>query len=346
MRSGALIALVAAVALLLAAAAGVYAYDTGHEDEIAEGVTVGGVDVGGMSAGEARETLRAELLEPLNQPVVVRARGKRYRLSPREARIAVAVDASVGEAIERSRTGNLLTRTFRDLSGGRVDAAVEPRVTYSSEAVGRLVSRVRKAVDRPARNADVRFAASGLQKVDGQTGLRVDRAELRDRIEAAILEPGAEDRRVRARIVKVAPEVGRDELAERYGTVLAVDRGAFKIRLYKRLKLAKTYPIALGAAGQETPSGLYAIQNKAVNPTWNVPDSDWAGDLAGKSIPPGPDNPIKARWMGIYDGVGIHGTADRGSIGSFASKGCIRMLVEDVTDLYDRVPVGAKIYIS
>ena len=54
-----------------------------------------------------------------------------------------------------------------------------------------------------------------------------------------------------------------------------------------------------------------------------------------------PDNPLKARWLGIASGVGIHGTAEPWSIGSRASHGCIRMRVPDVIDLYPRVPVGA-----
>ncbi len=63
-----------------------------------------------------------------------------------------------------------------------------------------------------------------------------------------------------------------------------------------------------------------------------MPTSSWAGDLAGQSIPPGPSNPLKARWMGIYNGAGIHGTDDTGSIGSAASHGCVRMLIPDVED--------------
>jgi lipoprotein-anchoring transpeptidase ErfK/SrfK len=83
-----------------------------------------------------------------------------------------------------------------------------------------------------------------------------------------------------------------------------------------------------------------------VNPSWHVPTSDWAGELAGTVVPPGPSNPIKARWMGIYDGAGIHGTDATGSIGTAASHGCIRMLIPDVVELFDQVPVGAPVYIA
>ena len=112
--------------------------------------------------------------------------------------------------------------------------------------------------------------------------------------------------------------------------------------LYKELKPAKTYAIAVGQVGLETPAGRYTIQNKAINPAWHVPNSAWAGKLAGKVIPGGdPTNPIKARWLGIFDGVGIHGTSDDASIGRNASHGCIRMHIPDVEELYDEVPVGA-----
>jgi lipoprotein-anchoring transpeptidase ErfK/SrfK len=129
--------------------------------------------------------------------------------------------------------------------------------------------------------------------------------------------------------------------------VVTVDRQAFKLRYFKRLRVAKTYKIAVGQAGLETPAGLYHVQDKAVNPVWHVPKRPWAGDLAGKVIPGGvPENPLKARWLGIYAGAGIHGTADVGSLGSAASHGCIRMAVPDVEELYDKVPVQAPVYIQ
>jgi lipoprotein-anchoring transpeptidase ErfK/SrfK len=142
------------------------------------------------------------------------------------------------------------------------------------------------------------------------------------------------------------PKVTQAELADKYPVVLVADRNSFKLRLYKSLTLVKEYTVAVGAVGFDTPAGMYHIQNKAVSPTWTVPNSDWAGDLAGQVIPPGPDNPLKARWMGIYDGAGIHGTEETYSLGTAASHGCLRMAIPDVIELYDQVDVGTPIYIA
>jgi lipoprotein-anchoring transpeptidase ErfK/SrfK len=149
------------------------------------------------------------------------------------------------------------------------------------------------------------------------------------------------------RLTRVAPRVTFGNLARVYNTVLTIDRPHFKLRLFKGLKFRKSYPIAVGMAGLDTPAGRYAIQNKQVNPAWHVPNSAWAGSLAGQVIPGGaPNNPLKARWLGIFDGAGIHGTDAIGSIGTAASHGCIRMRIPDVIELYDQVPVGAPVYIA
>jgi lipoprotein-anchoring transpeptidase ErfK/SrfK len=144
----------------------------------------------------------------------------------------------------------------------------------------------------------------------------------------------------------VRPTVTRAELATRFPSYITVDREAFQLRVYQHLKLARTYTIAVGQIGLETPAGLYHIQDKQVDPSWHVPNSAWAGSLAGQVIPPGPDDPIKARWMGIFDGAGIHGTDETWSLGHAASHGCVRMAIPDVIDLYDRVQVGTPVYIG
>src|SRR5215212_278821 len=102
---------------LLAAAGGVYAYDRGKDGQIAEGIKVNGVDVGGLSASQARTKLRTALLEPLNRPVTARFEGKAYKLTPRQAQIGVDIDGSVQRALARSREGDMLSRTWREVRG-------------------------------------------------------------------------------------------------------------------------------------------------------------------------------------------------------------------------------------
>jgi lipoprotein-anchoring transpeptidase ErfK/SrfK len=155
---------------------------------------------------------------------------------------------------------------------------------------------------------------------------------------------------VAVRTAIVQPKVTTAQLAAKYPAVLILHRSTFTLSLYKNLKLAKTYTVAVGMQGLETPAGLYHIQNKAVDPAWTEPNSSWvpAADR-GKVIPGGsPQNPLKARWLGIFNGAGIHGIdpSEYGTIGHAASHGCVRMRIPDVIDLYPQVPVGAPIYIA
>jgi lipoprotein-anchoring transpeptidase ErfK/SrfK len=147
---------------------------------------------------------------------------------------------------------------------------------------------------------------------------------------------------------KTKPEVTQEELAAQYPAVITINRPSFELRLWKNLQLQKTYKVAIGAIGLDTPAGLYHVQNKAVNPAWTMPHSSWvAEEDQGKVIPGGvPENPLKARWLGIFDGAGIHGTDATYSLGTAASHGCVRMAIPDVIELYDQVPVGAPIYIA
>jgi lipoprotein-anchoring transpeptidase ErfK/SrfK len=344
-RSLALFAIV--VVALLIAAGGVYAYDSSRGTKIARGVTVDGIPVGGLDTAAARAKLRAALAAPLDRPVRVRYRDRRFSLGPRRAQIAVDVDAAVRQALVASRDGNVLTRTLRGLTGREVRRDVRASVSYSKPALAALLRRVRRAVDRAPVDAALDLEHGNMTPTPARAGRRVLVSRLEREVRGALLSRAPQRAAVRVHTRTLKPAVTRADLEKKYPTMILVDRGAFRLTLYKHLDPVATYPIAVGQAGLETPAGLYSIQNKAVNPAWHVPTSDWAGDLAGKVIPgDDPSNPIKARWMGIYDGAGIHGTSEDSSIGSAASHGCIRMHIPDVEALYDRVPVGAPVYIK
>ena len=338
--------LVLTVTLLLVGTGSLYAYDRHIRTQIADGVTVNGVEVGGLSPARARARLREALLRPLDRPVTVRYKNRRFTLTPERAALAVDLDGSVDRALAVSREGNMLTRTWREVRGQELEADVEARISWNRRAVRRLVRHVQDELTIEPRDASVDLASGRVEPIPARDGRAVKTRRLKRAIERELVDAGA--RRVaRVKTSVVKPEVTTAELAEKYPAVILVNRGAFTLTLYKQLKLAKTYRIAVGQVGLETPAGLYHIQNKAVNPAWSVPNSAWAGSLAGTVVPGGtPQNPLKARWLGIYDGAGIHGTDATGSIGTAASHGCIRMLIPDVIELYDQVPVGAPIYIA
>ncbi|MGZ5334362.1 MAG: L,D-transpeptidase family protein [Solirubrobacterales bacterium] len=340
-----MVATVVALTALLLLAVGVYAYDESQKDRIAPGVTIGGVDVGGMSTDDARTAIQEELVAPLQKPVVVSFGPDEYKLSPKRLDHDADVDGMVDEALKRTREGGIVERVSRYVRGGELDADVAPRIGYSDEAVDRFVAELAEEINRDPQDASIEPSGDTLTPTPGEKGRELRENEVRKAIVAEIEEPGSGDEIV-ARAVKTEPEITTDELAEAYPTYLTVDRDEFTVRLFVKLKLAKSYTVAIGASGYDTPTGLYDIESKEVNPTWHVPDSEWAGSLAGQDIPPGPGNPLVARWMGIYNGAGFHGTYETGSLGSAASHGCIRMSVDDVIDLFDRIEVGTPVYIQ
>ena len=324
MRSVLLIPVVLAGLLVVGAGVAVATYDHSRRQLIAPGVRIGGIPVGGLHAEQARARVGRALRSPLAKPLVVRAGTRRFILPAARIRARVDVARLVARAVTISRDGSILTRTIHGLAGTAVHTDVPLDVSYSHGALERLTRRVAAAVERPVRNAAVHPGAQGLRLVSSRTGVRVSRPQLRAALARALAR--ADRRRtVRATLVRERPKVTTARLRVKYPAYIVIDRDAFTLRFYRHLKLARAYPIAVGMQGLETPAGLYDIQWKQTNPSWYVPNSAWAGSLAGRVIPPGPDNPIKARWMAFNGGAGIHGTDAVGSIGSAASHGCIRM---------------------
>ena len=331
--------------MLIAAAIAAYAWDRAKANDIASGIRVGDVPIGGLSEKQARHKLRAELVEPLEQPITVKFGSTNYVLGPKRLAVHADIQGMLDEAHEASREGDLPTRLWRYATGADVSRNLPARVGYSHRGVDEFVAEVAKQIDQPATEASVEPTASSLNLVPGSDGVSLDQVKLRSEL---IDQLGSADARhvVDAPVGRTHSSVTTGDLATKYSTYLTIDRSTYQLRLWTNLKLAHTYTIAVGMQGLETPAGTYTINDKQVNPSWHVPDSAWAGDLAGKTIPPGPADPIKARWMGFYNGAGIHGTDDVASLGSSASHGCVRMSIPDVEALYDQVPLGTPIYIG
>lgn len=113
---------------------------------------------------------------------------------------------------------------------------------------------------------------------------------------------------------------------------------------------ARRYKVGVGREGFQW-SGTSSIVSKAEWPTWRPPAEMIKREAAkGHMLPDemegGPENPLGARAMYIGGKIyRIHGTNAPGSIGGAVSSGCIRMMNSDVIELYDRVKIGAKVYV-
>jgi lipoprotein-anchoring transpeptidase ErfK/SrfK len=324
----------------------VYLFDHSKRDVISKGVRIDGIAVGGLHQAAAERKLEHDLVARLDGPVAIHSGLHTWRLNGSSTGLKVDVKNMVQQAVDASREGSIVTRTWRSLTGGSVNRDIALVVTYSHGAVRSLTAKIRTAVDRPPRDATVEPSSSGLKAVTSQEGLTVESTKLGGRIEAALLAPeGA--RAVGVPTRKVAPAVTTKQLAGRYPGYIVVDRAEFRLRFYNHLKLSKTYEIAVGMEGLETPAGLYHIGWEQVNPPWYVPKKAWAGALAGTVVPPGPSDPLKARFMSFDGGAGIHGIdpSEYSSIGHDASHGCVRMRIPDVIALYSKSPVGTPVYI-
>lgn len=119
---------------------------------------------------------------------------------------------------------------------------------------------------------------------------------------------------------------------------IEVSKSGNDLVLYLNDRFFKRYPVGTGAY-ERTPAGTFKITERIPEPTWWSPE--------GRVIPYGhEDNVLGTHWLSIdLPGYGIHGTWEPETIGHQASAGCVRLLNEDIKELYTLVPVGTKVVI-
>jgi len=114
--------------------------------------------------------------------------------------------------------------------------------------------------------------------------------------------------------------------------VIVVSLEDRKLALVEDGQVKKVYSVAVGKPSTPSPVGTFTIARRVANPTYHH---------NGKTVLPGPGNPVGTRWMGLSkQGYGIHGTNEPKSIGKAASHGCIRMAQADLEEFYELVAVG------
>lgn len=144
----------------------------------------------------------------------------------------------------------------------------------------------------------------------------------------------------------IRKEIVEYETSQTPGTIV-IETGERRLYLVLEDGKAMRYGVGVGREGF-TWSGTYRITRKAEWPGWTPPAQmrKRVPDLPAY-MPGGPDNPLGARALYIGSTLyRVHGTSQPWTIGQAVSSGCIRLTNEDVTDLYERVQVGARIVVN
>ena len=321
--------------------------DKQGSEEIPDGVRVAGIHVGGLTQDEAIRRVNDRLRAGAERPVRVQVGDERFALSTATAGLRLGVGAAVRRAYEEGRGGNVIERGWRTLTGGSVDHDEPLEPTVDRSRVRAFVTNIHDNVSRAPVNAELQMSLTSVSVSESKPGRRLaDRDRLVEQVTEALLDPRT-GRTITARTDVIDPDISQEEVWAANETVVTVAREGKTVRVFKRGEMVRSYRVAVGMPKYPTPLGRFSVQLKQIDPPWNVPDAEWAGKLAGTTVPGGsPENPLKARWIGFSGSVGFHGTDSVDSIGSAASHGCVRMTVPDVIDLYDRVEVGTPVLVA
>ncbi len=286
---------------------------------IQPGVSVEGVPVGGLTSEPARARVEAAFWRPLR---LFHDRGS-WAVSPRELGAGAAVDAAIAEALS-----------------ARPGAEVVLPVRISTTDVGAYVRTLAQRFDRPGLDARLLgLTVKGRPRISPDVpGVAVRREAMAHLLRRA-LQVG-----VRSPLPLLLRPASARVTTATFGPVVVIDRARNTLRLFDSTRLVRSFDVATGQARYPTPAGTFRIVRKQRDPWWYPPDSDWARGLS--PTPPGPENPLGTRWMGLSArSVGIHGTPSDASIGYSVSHGCIRMHIPEAAWLFGRVRVGTPVVI-
>jgi lipoprotein-anchoring transpeptidase ErfK/SrfK len=284
---------------------------------IPEGVTISGVQVGGLTPEQATEAV----LQAFQAPLELTLGATRILVTPD---ILGAVP-NTERAIERALVA-------------APNTAVPLGVAVASDKTADFVARLAQRYDRPVVDSKLflRRLRPWLSKERVGRKLQQRRA-VRD-INAALVRGGRDP--ILLVQTRLRPKVTR----RNFGPVIVIRRNSNRLFLYSGMRYRRFFGVATGQRQYPTPLGRFTIVVKWKNPWWYPPSSPWAEGQ--KPIPPGPDNPLGTRWMGLSaPGVGIHGTPSDASIGYSVSHGCIRMHIPQAEWLFNHVEIGTTVFI-
>jgi len=283
---------------------------------IADGVQIGSVDVGGLTADEATAAVQDAYLAPL----VLHAGHHGVSVSPHHFHTALPLATAVQTALTAS-----------------ADTLVPLKPTLDTKLVAKWVKSLAAKTYRAPVAGAVVLRGGRPVLTHAHPGRAIRPFSTRMKIRNAVVTGTRSVIAVPLRTLKAS--------AASATPIIVIHRGSNRLYLYNGAHLVRVFPVATGQAQWPTPLGHFQIVVKQKNPWWFPPTQDsWAA--GAKPVPPGPDNPLGTRWMGLSaPGVGIHGTDEPWSIGHSESHGCIRMQVPSAEWLFNRVRIGTPVFI-
>jgi lipoprotein-anchoring transpeptidase ErfK/SrfK len=341
-RAIAVVAIVAGVLVLAAggAAFSAYRYEQARADRILPGVSIAGVDVGGMTKAEAVVAVRDAAELALQQQIRLRAGGRSWQITLEELGQRSNAVGAVNRALGLSESMGTFSRFWHRFNDDPVQQEVE--LSFSGDArVDAVLGRISRDVTVKPVNADITYDDGELRFVKPKPGRALDFAEARRMVRAALGAGGATE--VTLPMLKVSPKVTAKNMPRTI--VVRVDENT--LYLYDGFDVLRTWSVATAMPGWTTPQGDWNLYRKAVNPTWYNPALDSWGAGLPAVVPGGPGNPMGTRALYITAPglIRIHGNGQTDTVGRYVSHGCIRMINEQIEELYELVPVGTKVII-
>ena len=332
--------------VVLAVGGGAFAaarYERANADRIMPGVTIGGVDVSGMTRTEAIAAVRDAAAITLSEPLTVSVGHQHWTVTPETLGRRAAVAASVRDALAAGDDLGTFDRAWHRIRGSSLGLDVPLTYDTQGDAIEKLVATIAAKVAVDPQNAALQLnaAMTDVEPLHAKNGMKLNVGQATQKI-AAALEDGASKLSLDTR--SVAPTVTDDSL----GRTIVVRIDQNRLYLYDGFNVLRSFTVATAKPGFTTPDGDWKIYDKRVDPTWYNPAVDgWGADLPAV-IPGGPGNPMGPRAIYITAPglIRIHGTTDDASIGRYASHGCIRMHNEEVIQLYDMIDVGDHVLIA
>jgi L,D-transpeptidase catalytic domain/Putative peptidoglycan binding domain len=284
---------------------------------IATGVSIGGVDVSAMTADAAA----AAVQEAFDQPLELGFGTTRVIVSPD----LLGATASIQRAVDRAMTAV-------------ADTKIPLGVTVDRGKATNFIAGLAKRYDRKSIDSTLTLRRGRPFVTKEKAGRQLDQKRAVRDVVAALTANLRDQVKLVFRSRK--PTVRRSN----FGPVIVIHRGLNRLFLYHGMRFWRAFSVATGQRQYPTPLGRFTVVVKWKNPWWYPPKSPWAA--GEKPVPPGPNNPLGTRWMGLSaPGVGIHGTPSDGSIGYSLSHGCIRMHIPEAEWLFNHVDVGTTVFI-